>query len=136
MLFTVQGAELLFFLCLLRLIQGYTCILLDEVRKVLCDNSQFLFQAFLLCAKGVHLTDRFNQFLQILYGFLFLINQGIQCLEEHLLDFFLGQMRCVAGRGIFAVLPIAAVDDLPVLVGGMPHLGTVPSTTAPTLDFV
>ena len=42
-LFSIQGAEFLFFLCLLRLIQGYTCILLDEVRKVLCDNSQFLF---------------------------------------------------------------------------------------------
>ena len=47
MLFTINGAELLFVLCLLRLIQGYTCILLDEVRKVLCDNSQFLFQPFL-----------------------------------------------------------------------------------------
>ena len=47
MLFTIQGAELLFVLCLLRLIQGYTCILLDEVRKVLCDNYKFLFQPFL-----------------------------------------------------------------------------------------
>ena len=82
------------------------------------------------------MPDRFNQFLQILYGFLFRINQGIQCLEEQLLDFYLAQIRCVAGRGVFAVLPIAAVDDLPVLVGGMPHLGTVPSTAAPTLDFV
>ena len=44
-------------------------------------------------------------------------------------------MRCVAGRCVFAVLPIAAVDDLPVLVGGMPHLGTVPSAAAPALDF-
>ena len=60
MLFTIEGAELLFFLCLLRLIQGYTCILLDEVRKVLCDNSQFLLQPFLLCAKRLRLTDRFN----------------------------------------------------------------------------
>ena len=47
MLFTINGAELLFVLCLLRLMQGYTCILLDEVRKVLCDNSQFLLQLFL-----------------------------------------------------------------------------------------
>ena len=47
MLFTIEGAELLFFLCLLRLIQGYTCILPDEVRKVLCDNPQFLLQPFL-----------------------------------------------------------------------------------------
>ena len=47
MLFPINGAELLFVLCLLRLIQGYTCILLDEVRKVLYDNSQFLFQPFL-----------------------------------------------------------------------------------------
>ena len=31
MLFTIKGTELLFVLCLLRLIQGYTCILLDEV---------------------------------------------------------------------------------------------------------
>ena len=42
MLFAIEGTELLFFLCLLRLIQGYTCILLDEVRKVLCDDHQFL----------------------------------------------------------------------------------------------
>ena len=67
MLFTINGAELLFVLCLLRLIQGYTCILLDEVRKVLYDNSQFLFQPFLLCAKGIYLADRFNQLLQVLY---------------------------------------------------------------------
>lgn len=46
-LFTIQGAELLFFLCLLRLIQSDTCILPDEIRKVLCDNSQFLLQPFL-----------------------------------------------------------------------------------------
>ena len=45
-------------------------------------------------------------------------------------------MRCVAGRGFFAVLPVTSVDDLPVLVGGMPNLRAVPSTTASALNFV
>ncbi|MDY5986453.1 MAG: hypothetical protein SPJ81_05770 [Lachnoclostridium sp.] len=45
-------------------------------------------------------------------------------------------MRCIAGWSVFAVLPIAAVDDLPVFVGGMPYLRAVPSTAAPALDFI
>ena len=40
MLFTINGAELLFVLCLIRLIQSHTRILPDEVRKILSDNPQ------------------------------------------------------------------------------------------------
>ena len=61
MLFAIEGTELLFCLRLLRLIQGYTRILPDEVRKILSDNPQFLLQPFPLFTKGIYLADRFNQ---------------------------------------------------------------------------
>ena len=69
--------------------------LADEVREyllrvilLLVECLQFLLQLFLFCVKGLRLTDRFNQPLHILYGFLFRINQGVQRLEEHLLAFW------------------------------------------------
>ena len=71
MLFTINGAELLFVLCLLRLIQSDTRILPDEVRKIFSDDPQFLLQPFPLFTKGIYLADRFNQPLKGIFAHSF-----------------------------------------------------------------